>query len=129
MGSSVIFKVALHCKKYFKNAEVGVKVGSSLGVAIHYFTSTWEGLKVDLEPGDYVFEVTVPHILLLPGKYIIGTWLSEEGHPSDDSVQDITMIEITSSDVTGYPTSFDKYAYSGCEVYAPSKWRIANLKK
>lgn len=128
MGDSVIFKISVHCKKYLKNAEVGVKISSSLGVAIHYFTSIWEGLRVDLDPGDYVFEVVIPQILLLPGKYIIGAWLLKEGYPSDDSVQDITMIEIISSDITGYSANFNKYAYNGGEVYALSKWKLINSK-
>ena len=63
-------------------------------------------------------------LLALPGKYLLSAWTLKEGNWSDDNVQDITMIEIVGCDITGYSTSFDKYAYSGCEVYAPSRWRL-----
>jgi lipopolysaccharide transport system ATP-binding protein len=128
MGDTIIFKLSLNCKNFLEGVELGIKISGNLGAAIHYYTSTWEGLNLDLKPGNHSFEIIVRQIYLFPGKYIIGAWLSKSGYLSDDSIQNITMIEIVSGDITGHPANFDKYAYSGGEVYSPSKWELLTNK-
>jgi lipopolysaccharide transport system ATP-binding protein len=124
MGETMIARIGVHITRRMVDAEVGIKISSAMGIAIHYFVSTWEGLRTDLEPGDYILEVEVPGLMLLPGKYLLGAWVLKEGNWSDDNVENITIIEIVGSDITGHSAAFDKYAYSGCEVYAPSRWRF-----
>lgn len=124
MGSTAIIQLGVSCIRRMENFEIGVKISSWAGVAIHYIVSTWEGMRCDLEVGDHVFEVEIPRIMLLPGKYLLGAWVMKEGNPADDHVQEITTIEIVGSDVNGCGADFERYAYSGCEVYTPSHWTI-----
>jgi lipopolysaccharide transport system ATP-binding protein len=130
MGMPLIARIEFTCMKKFKDVEVGLKISSINHAAIHYLSSSWEGLKQDLEPGNYVYEVTIPEILLFPGKYILGTWILRDGFWSDDHVQGITAIEVIGSDITGnfsehnIKNTFEKYAHSGGEVYLPSRWRF-----
>ncbi len=124
MGDAIVFTISLKCIKKISSAEIGVKISSSIGIAVHYLTSSWEGMKLDLEPGTHIFEITVPKILLLPGKYIIGAWFLKESMASDDSIQEITIIEIISGNINGHLANFDKYVYSGSEVYTISNWRL-----
>jgi lipopolysaccharide transport system ATP-binding protein len=123
MGGTAMMRLMVHCYRYMTKFEIGVKVSSLSGIAVHYFVSTWEGMRGDLEEGDHTFEVTIPNIMLLPGKYLIGVWVLREGDLADDHVQGITTIEIVASDVNGHKADFNRYAYSGCEVYSPSLWR------
>ena len=125
MGQQIVARIGVHIHRKMPNAEIGFKISSRMGSAIHYFCSTWEGLRRDLDPGDYLFEVRIPQIMLLPTQYIIGAWLMQERTMlSDDYISDITVIEIIGTDFTGNTADFARYSISGGEVYAPSEWRI-----
>jgi lipopolysaccharide transport system ATP-binding protein len=134
MGMPLIAQIEFLCRKRIKDAEVGFKISSLNHSAIHYFSSSWEGLKQDLEPGIYVYEVTIPKIMLFPGKYILGTWILRDGNWSDDHVQEITAIEVLGQDITGnfsklhIKNTFEKYAHSGGEVFQPSHWQFWRLE-
>lgn len=129
MGNSIIFELSVYCRELMKDAEVGIKISTLADQPIHYFVSTWEGLKIDLESGFHRFRVTVPRIFLLPGKYLVGVWVSPDGEWSDDHVSMATMIEIISDDITGnmqclgIKNNFDKYSYSGSVSYLPCTWQ------
>jgi len=129
MGGTAIMRLRVHCHQHMTNFEIGVKISSWAGVAVHYFVSTWEGMRCDLGEGIHLFEITIPKIMLLPGKYLIGAWVLREGNPADDHVQEITTIEVVGSDVNGYGADFERYAYSGCEVYAPSHCSIVKINE
>lgn len=129
MGNSIIFELTVYCTELMKDAEVGIKITTLVDQPIHYFVSTWEGLTVDLESGLHRFRVTVPRIFLLPGKYLVGAWVSPDGEWSDDHVPMATMIEIISDDITGnmqrlgIKNNFEKYSFSGSVSYLPSMWQ------
>jgi lipopolysaccharide transport system ATP-binding protein len=129
MGRPIIIRIECRCHNKMENAEIGFKIGSLLGGNIHLFPSVWEGFNIDLEEGEYTFEITIPQLLLWPGKYFIGCWISKPGQHSDDLVQKIGFIEIMMRDVTGYSPTFEKYAATGYEVYVPSKWKLLNYSK
>jgi len=133
MGSPVIFQLTVDCKETMKEAELGLKITTLLDQPLHYFVSTWEGLKLDLEPGVHRYRVTVPRIFLLPGKYLVGAWISRDGEWSDDHVPMATMIEIISDDITGnmqrlsIKNNFEKYSFSGSVSYLPCTWKQITL--
>ena len=123
IGGTAIMKLGVYCIKHMKNFEIGIKISSWASIALHYIVSTWEGMQCDLEEGDHLFEVTIPKIMLLPGRYLVGAWVMREGNPADDHVQEITTIEVVGSDINGHGADFKRYVYSGCETYTPSKWK------
>jgi len=127
MNESFLAQIELQCLRRMPNAEIGLKISSSYGTAIHYLTSSWQGLNVDLEPGIHLFEVRVPHLLLFPGTYLIGLWVLREPDLSDDHIQEIVSFAVLKGDVTGYRTTIEKYTYSGCEVYAFNEWKVYNV--
>ena len=125
MGQTMVARIGIHIHRKMSNAEIGFKISSKMGAAIHYFCSTWEGLRRDLDPGDYLFEIRIPQIMLLPAQYVVGAWLMQERTLlSDDYIPDITIIEVIGTDFTGHSADFARYSISGGEVYAPSHWRI-----
>ncbi len=128
MGGTAVMQLALRCFKPIKDFEIGIKISSWAGIAVHYIVSTWEGMRLDLDIGDYLVEVAIPEIKLFPGKYLLGAWVLREGNPADDHVQEITNIEIVGNDINGHGADFERYAYSGCEVYTPSRWSMKNDK-
>jgi lipopolysaccharide transport system ATP-binding protein len=119
MGQGMIVRLAVECKRPMKNALAGVKVLSRFGSAIHYFVSTWEGLRVDLPVGLHIFEFRIPRILLYPGRYYLSPWTAREGNPSEDRVERVLVLNVLGRDITGHTPDFDGYACSGGEVYAP----------
>jgi lipopolysaccharide transport system ATP-binding protein len=127
MNEPFVAQIELECIQRMANAEIGLKISSHFGAAIHYLTSTWEGLLVDLEPGSYTFEVKVPHVWLLPGIYLVGLWVLRDGDASDEHIQEITQFTVIKGDVTGHRTRVEQYAYSGCEVHTPSVWKLLNV--
>jgi lipopolysaccharide transport system ATP-binding protein len=126
MNEAFVAQIDLTCHRRMNNAEIGLKISSHFGTAIHYLTSTWEGLSVDLEPGNYTFEVRIPHVWLLPGVYLIGLWVLRDADPADEHIQEITQFTVIKGDVTGHKTRMEQYAYSGCEVHAPSVWMLVS---
>jgi lipopolysaccharide transport system ATP-binding protein len=128
MNEPFLAQIEVQCLRRMPDAEIGLKISSSSGSAIHYLTSTWEGLRVDLEPGIHAFEVKVSSLLLFPGTYMIGLWVSRDGEWADTHVQEVTHFTVLKGDVTGYRTRMEEYAVSGCEVHAPSVWKILSLK-
>jgi lipopolysaccharide transport system ATP-binding protein len=126
MGDDILIKVQLKIKKQMPNVEVGIKLSSINGVALSYFVSDWEGLSGSLEQGLHEFSIKIPQIPFLPGKYFLSPWVLIKGHASDDSVQEAVLLEIIQDDINGHMAYFDKYAYSGCEVYLPSSWEKVN---
>ena len=126
MGDDILIKVQLKIKKQMPNVEVGIKLSSINGVALSYFVSDWEGLSGSLEQGLHEFSIKIPQIPFLPGKYFLSPWVLIKGHASVDSVQEAVLLEIIQDDINGHMAYFDKYAYSGCEVYLPSSWEKVN---
>ncbi len=124
MNEPFVAQIEIQCIQAMRNAEVGLKISSCYGSAIHYLTSTWEGLSVDLGVGTHVFEVRVPALTLYPGIYVVGLWVLSEPEWSDDSVQEITRFTVLKGDVTGFRTRMEQYVASGCEVYVPNEWEI-----
>jgi lipopolysaccharide transport system ATP-binding protein len=122
MGQEMVIHLEVYCKQPMFNAELGVKLSSKAGVAIHYFVSTWEGLRVDLPQGLHCFEVRIP-LRVYPGTYLLGVWALREGNWSDDCIDGVMAITVVGADITRHSANFEKYAFSGCEVYVPSKWR------
>jgi lipopolysaccharide transport system ATP-binding protein len=130
MDQAIIVLLKVEIIQDVNDVEIGLKISNLMDVAIHYYVSTWEGMKLELKKGCYTFEIRIANIHLFPGKYMLSAWVSKDGYCSDDNVSGIMTIEIISSDITGnfkilnIKNNFDKYVYSGCEVYAPSKWSL-----
>jgi len=128
MGTEIVFDLTVECRKKAKRVEIGLKICTVLDQPLHLFVSTWEGLMTDLEEGCHTFRVWIPEIMLLPGKYLVGAWISRDGEWSDDNVSGVTMLEIISSDVSrnmirsGIQNNFEKYSYSGSVSYVRSQW-------
>lgn len=122
MGETLVVRLAIRCHAPCRAVEVGLKISSAMGVAIHYLVSRWEGAQFDLVPGINWFQVRMPNIRLHPGRYVLGPWVSSTHHQSDDNVQNATLIEIIGRDLKGTGASFDQYTHSGSEVYVDSEW-------
>ena len=124
MNEPFVAQIVIECMKPFVKAEIGLKISSAFGIAIHYLTSSWEGLSADLQPGLHTFEVRVRHLLVYPGTYLVGLWILHEPDPSDDYMQEVTSFEVVKGDVNGRRTTIEKHARSGSEVYTPSDWKV-----
>jgi hypothetical protein len=125
MGEPLIAQILVEITRFTRQVEVGLKMSSRYGVAVHYFTSSWEMPAPDLEPGFYWFEVKVPAIYLFPGLYLLGAWTSSPGEVSDASVQEVGSLTVLKANLTRYPNRIQEYSFSGSEVYSPSEWTYA----
>jgi lipopolysaccharide transport system ATP-binding protein len=122
MGDTLVVRLLVECRTRRQGVEIGLKISSAMGIAIHYLVSRWEGASYDLAPGRHWFEVRMPNIRLHPGRYVLAPWISDSPYQSDDNVQDATLIEVIGKDPKGYKVLFDQYTHSGSEVYVDSSW-------
>jgi lipopolysaccharide transport system ATP-binding protein len=123
MNQPFVARIELECSHPASNVEIGIRISSRFGPAIHLLTSTWEGLRVDLTPGLHKFEVRMPHVMLFPGTYMVGAWVLRVPDWNDDGVPEATSIAVIEGDVNGRRPRLARYAFSGSEVYSPCQWR------
>lgn len=123
MGSAIRVSLTYCCERPLSNAEIGVKLSTVTGSPIHYFPTTWEGIQLNLSPGTHQYEVSIPGIQLLPGKYAIGAWVLKAGANSDHNLPAIATIEIIAADINGHHPDFARYATGAGESYWPCQWR------
>ena len=123
MNQPFVARIELECSRPASNVEIGIRISSRFGPAIHLLTSTWEGLRVDLTPGLHKFEVRMPHVMLFPGTYMVGAWVLRVPDWNDDGVPEATSIAVIEGDVNGRRPRLARYAFSGSEVYSPCQWR------
>lgn len=126
MNESLVALIQFECVKEQAGVEIGLKISSRYGSAIHYLTSSWEGLKLDLKPGVYEVEMRLPKLLVFPGTYAVGLWILSEPDWSDDALQEVTFFSVLKAEIDGKPNRVEQYAVSGCETYAASFWRVIN---
>ena len=123
MGATMVVRLGIQCIQRITLPEIGIALTNQMGLTLHLFVSTWEGLDGDLSEGRHTFEVEIPQLFLYPGRYILTPWLKRQGTAVDDQVDNVLMIEVIGADITGYGPYFERYRHSGCEVYVPSVWR------
>jgi lipopolysaccharide transport system ATP-binding protein len=122
MGDTIRVSLTYQCWKELAAAEIGIKLSTMSGNPIHYFPTTWEGVDVKLTPGNHEFEVRIPNIALLPGKYSVGAWMLKPGGVSDHNVGTMTAIEVIASDLNGHHPDFARYSTGSGESYLPCQW-------
>jgi lipopolysaccharide transport system ATP-binding protein len=125
MGEPLVARILVEILQPTTQVEVGLKISSRYGVGIHYYTSTWEGVSPDLDPGLYWFETVIPSVYLYPGTYLLGVWVSRPGGTSDTNVQEVGAFHVVHTNFTARPNRIEEYVVSGSEVYAPSHWTFA----
>jgi lipopolysaccharide transport system ATP-binding protein len=123
MGQPLIAHLEISCKQPIRNAEIGIVLVNQLGIPLQYFVSTWEGLQGDMDKGVHRFEITVPQLSVYAGSYLLSPWVKREGEDVDDEIEGALTISVLGADVTGHGPYFERYRQSGCETYAPSRWR------
>jgi len=123
MGEPMTVELEIECSRRLKSAEVGFSVANALGVRIHMFVSTWEGLHCDLIEGWHRFRISVPKLLVYPGTYTVTPFLKRSGQAVDDQVDAAISFAVMEADLTGHRPFFKRYTHSKCEVYCPSRWR------
>lgn len=129
MGEPLVAEIDVQILKPVTAVEVGLKISTRFGAAVHYLTSTWEGLAPSLEPGVHTFQVTMEQVLLLPGTYVLGVWVLKGIDWSDVHAQDVATILVTKGLVPPNPNRIDQYVVSGGEVYVPSRWRLIRQRE
>jgi homopolymeric O-antigen transport system ATP-binding protein len=124
MNKPFVARIELECTSPVSNVQIGIKITSQFGPTVHYLASSWEGISFTLDPGLHTFEVKMPHVMMFPGTYMVGPWVSR-GDPQadDDYVPEVATITVVKGNVNEYRPPFEKYAHTGTEVYAPSEWK------
>lgn len=126
MGSPLVARLSLRCKKAWQEPRIGIMLTSMLDTLIHDFTSAFDGFFPNLEPGDYVIDVQVEAIKVYPGTYSLGAWVQKAlGIASDDYIRSVLTIEVIDAKQIGDSRAdFDRISKSSTEVYVPCQWSI-----
>src|SRR5690606_30033170 len=67
-------KMGVRYLKAMPAPEVGVTILNSMGKRISRTASPWAGLRGEMQPGDYVYQVEFSDIGLPPGTYTLILW-------------------------------------------------------
>jgi lipopolysaccharide transport system ATP-binding protein len=124
MGQCIIVRVQVRFSKYVEVPEVGIAVSNLMGQRLSHVVSTWEGFTASAEPGEYIYEVKLPNVNFIPGRYTLTVWVKREGQltpGSDDGIESPVTFEITAADISGSLPAFDRYCQPG-ETYMKSYW-------
>ncbi len=126
MGSPLLVRLTLRCKKAWREPRIGIMLTNLLDVLIHDFTSAFDGFFPNFEPGDFSIDVRVDAIKVYPGTYALGAWVQKAlGTNSDDHIRSTLSIEVIDAKQVGDPrASFDRISKSNTEVYLPCQWSI-----
>jgi lipopolysaccharide transport system ATP-binding protein len=126
MGSPLVARLTLRCKKAWQEPRIGIMLTGMLDTLIHDFTSAFDGFFPNLEPGDYVIDVQVEAIKVYPGTYSLGAWVQKSlGIASDDYIRSVLTIEVIDAKQIGDSRAdFDRISKASTEVYVPCQWSI-----
>jgi len=120
MGQTVVVRLEILCKQPMVSPEIGVALRDQMGMTLHLFVSTWEGLNGRLDVGRHTVEIEIPQLLVYPGRYVLIPWIKQQGVGVDDQVNDALIIQVVGADITGHQPYFERYSHG--KVYAPSIW-------
>jgi lipopolysaccharide transport system ATP-binding protein len=123
MGEPLLLQLEIEFKETGPGFEIGVAIGNSHGVYLHYFVSTWEGFHQVDSPGLKTVEVEVPAVCLFPGSYFVSVWVKKQGCRYDDAVHEALGFDVEEASMTPYTTYFARYSHNS-QVYVPSRWRF-----
>jgi len=126
IGHGLKMRLKIHFFKPVRAPEIGVAISNLLGQRATHFVSSWEGLLEPVDEGRYVYEITVPRLLLVPGLYTLTVWVKKEGRMSggsDDGIEGALNFEVAPAPINGRVPYFDAYCQPG-EVYMESQWKV-----
>ena len=126
MTQGLVIRLHIHFLKPVGAPEIGVAISNLLGQRATHLVSAWEGLLEPVDAGLYVYEITIPRLLLVPGPYALTLWAKTEGRMSggsDDGIEGALNFEVTPAAIDGRVPYFDAYCQPG-EVYMESQWRV-----
>ena len=105
----------------------GDRAGSEFNFAAQLITATgivavWvydqsKTFRLNLQ-GEFSVEMRIPHLMLMPGSYVLATWLGRAGQESFDWVKNAGFIEVVQSDRIPVTETIDSRLGI---VYAPSE--------
>ena len=130
IGAGLIIRLHIHFFKPVRTPEVGVAILNLLGQRVCHIVSAWEGLSEPVDAGEYMYEITIPRLFLVPGLYTLTLWVKREGRrggwPQDDAIDAALNFQVTPAVINGRAPYFDVYCQPG-EVYVDSQWRVERV--
>jgi lipopolysaccharide transport system ATP-binding protein len=130
IGQGLVIRVHIHFFKPVRTPEVGVAILNLLGQRVSHIVSAWEGLFERVDVGEYMYEITIPRLFLVPGLYTLTLWVKREGRrggwPQDDAIEAALNFQVTPAVINGRAPYFDVYCQPG-EVYIDSQWSVERV--
>ncbi len=74
-GDSLTARAAVEVRNYIWNPQLTVLISTDDGIPVHSLESVNEGMAWSMEAGEYLFDITIPKLQLLPGGYVIDLWI------------------------------------------------------
>lgn len=123
-GEGCIVRLGVRFHQSARAPEIGFAISNNIGQRVAHIVSSWEGVDLDMEPGDYEFEISIPQMAFVPGLYNLTLWLRHEvAGKSEDNIEAPLHFEIIPRPVKGRAIRFQRYCQPG-EVYLPSGWTV-----
>lgn len=130
MGEGMGIQLVVSFLSPTRAPEVGLAISNMLGHRVTHMVSVWEGLTTPANEGDYVYQVEIPRLSLVPGLYTITVWLKNEGkavNGSDDGIEGALNFEVTQPPQKDNLPYFEAYCRPG-EVYMENHWSVREVQ-
>ncbi len=130
MGQGLKIRLRIRFSRAVITPEIGVAITNLLGQRITHIVSAWEGLLQPVDVGEYLYEITIPRLMLVPGLYALILWVKRQGNrggwPHDDVIEGALNFQIVGRDIDGHAPYLEVYCQPG-EIYVDSHWKVERV--
>jgi lipopolysaccharide transport system ATP-binding protein len=128
-GDRVVIRFRYHATKAVLHPSIGFRVYTELGTLITS-TSTWlHGIAIPfIRPGDGYIDVDVACLNLVPARYNLSLWISDDSHSSHvyDGLDHCVRLDVEASNFHGSGRDIDsRYGI----VYFPQTWDLRGIER
>jgi len=98
-GAPVQFAIDFEVFKTLEDPDMGYSIFSGMGMELVSTTTHQSTPLPNLKPGKYEMRMTIPHMPLNPGTYLLALGLTAAGRGADH-ILDVVQLEIVSNDLS-----------------------------
>ena len=109
-------------KRKCKKTEIGIGINNARGIILGGFTSNWNNLPENFDPGNYTVEMNIPFAYMVEGKYQLSVWIKEQNQRVDDQISSALNFRIIDADINGKKTNIKNYKH--LNLTFPTDWTL-----
>ena len=121
-GKPINIQIEFMVKRKCKKTEIGIGINNARGIILGGFTSNWNNLPENFDPGNYTVEMNIPFAYMVEGKYQLSVWIKEQNQRVDDQISSALNFRIIDADINGKKTNIKNYKH--LNLTFPTDWTL-----